>query len=207
MPSRKIVNGNLYNGYQLLDYDGVNPGFYQSILDKMIERLELMLNRHSKVLIVRLIVRYPFEVTSDSRNDCFQYFMEEFRRHLKLEGFDPQYVWVREQDSSHNPHYHVLIFLNGNKIQYYKYPFKANEIWCNAIARHHGYDCPQKGLIEVCSAGYDGIPMNHGILLHRDNEMLKQEAYRICSYLAKVNTKGNTPKNVREFGTSVLGGN
>ena len=207
MSRKRIINGNQYGGYPLLEYDGVNPGYYQTILDKMIKRLAFMLERHSQVLAVRLVVRFPVEVTANADNGCFQYFMEEYRRYLKLKDFDPQYVWVREQASSHNPHYHVLLLLNGNKIRYYRYPARANEIWSGALFKYYGQDCRCNGLIEVCSAGYDGIAMNHGIRLSRDNEALTQEAYRICSYLAKANTKGNTPKNIREFGASMLGRN
>lgn len=90
---------------------------------------------------------------------------------------------------------------------WYRYPVGANEIWSGALFKYYGQDCRGNGLIEVCSAGYDGIAMNHGIRLNRNYEALTQEAYRICSYLAKTNTKGNTPKHIREFGASMLGRN
>ena len=53
MSRKRIINGNRYGGYPLLEYDGVNSGYYQAILDKMIERLAFMLERHSQVLAVR----------------------------------------------------------------------------------------------------------------------------------------------------------
>ena len=95
MSKLAITRDSNYRNYPLLDYDGPGRGFYTAILDRLIDRLEYQLAAHGKVLMIRLVAKYPDEVDAEKSNQCFQYFMEEYRRKLMIHGFSPQYVWVR----------------------------------------------------------------------------------------------------------------
>jgi hypothetical protein len=202
MIKTKITNCGNYNGLPLLPYNGPNSGYYDAILEKTDKRLNNSLFRTSKCLLVRLVVRYPSDMQAYNDNQCFQYFMEEYRRFLNDKLL--HYVWVREQHSSHNPHYHLALFFDGNKMQYFSQPSQAIYFWKKAIAKVHNFEINGRGLIHICEANVNDIKMNHGMMIHRNNPAMKQEAFKLCSYLAKINTKGSAPKNVREYGSSLL---
>ena len=198
----QIISGGTFKGYPLLAYDGPDTGYREDILQRIKERLEESLQQTSKVLVVRLVIRLPQVVRSDGSNDCFQYFIEEYRRVLVHNLL--HYVWVREQHLSHNPHWHVVLFLNGNEIRYFKYTYQAEYFWSLALRRFYGYSDCVNGLVHICHGGYQGVRMNHGIMVPRDNLAMRAEVFKACSYLAKIYTKGNAPKNVREHGSSIL---
>lgn len=84
MSKLAITRDSNYRNYPLLDYDGPGRGFYTAILDRLIDRLEYQLAAHDKVLMIRLVAKYPDEVDAEKSNQCFQYFMEEYRRKLEL---------------------------------------------------------------------------------------------------------------------------
>ena len=181
-----IVTSNEYRNLSLLKYDGPGAGYHKVILDRIIDRLEFMQQRHSQVLAVHLIVRYPESIIAPENNDCFQYFIEEYRRFLALSGFDP--------------HYHLLLLLNGNEIRYYRLPDKANQLWYFVLQRNFSISIPTSGLIHIVPAEYGG----YGVMLHRGDEAIKRWAVQWFSYFAKLNTKGDAGRGVREFGSSIL---
>lgn len=195
-----ITTGNTYRNYPLLPYDGPGAGYFTSILDRIIDRLEHMLDRHSQVLVAHLIVRYPVCVQADESNACFQYFIEEYRRFLATAAYDPHYVWVREKHVSPNPHYHLLLFLNGNEIRYYHSTEKADALWGYALCRRFQTEIPPSGLIHA-------VPSSSGFFsttVPRNNPSVRVQVLQVASYLAKVNTKGDAGRGVREFGSSVI---
>lgn len=199
------ITANEHRGYPLLDYDGPGAGYFTAILDRLIERFEYQLEAFSKVLVVRLVVKYPKQIAAMTSNHCFQYFIEEYRRKLAMHGFSPHYVWVRELHGSHNPHYHLILFLDGNTIPYFKKMNEANHLWQKALRRFHPEACTLPPLlIFKCPARYCGVPMNHGINVSRNNRPIRLETLRICSYIAKINTKGSSPLDCNDFHASKL---
>ena len=196
-----IVTGSEFNGYPLLPYEGPNAGYYSGILKIIQDRMEDALARTSQVLIVRLVVKLP-SVIQGSDNSCFQYFIEEYRRAIGSKLI--HYVWVREQHGSHNPHWHFLLYYDSNRLRFLKDLLQLNRFWQRALEKHYAFYGNARGLIHMCDAGINGIQMNHGVVVHRDNPAMIDEILKICSYLAKINTKGSAPKNVREYGSSQL---
>ena len=101
--------------YQLQEYIGPNPGYRKEILDRIKERLDFTLACHSQVMTVPMVIRFPEGLQSTPDNNCFQYFIEEYRRRLSKHGFGPHYVWVTEQNLSCNRHYHLIWFQDHQK--------------------------------------------------------------------------------------------
>lgn len=200
MPYPPTVCESIYRGYPLLPYDGPGAGYHQVIQDRIIDRVEFMFGRFRLVLWVHLVIRFPTEVQAPEGNGCFQFFMEEYRRYLAAQGFHPHFVWVREKHESHNPHYHLLLLLNGDKIRYYLSPEKADYFWNLTLERTFGVSVPKHGLIEVAPSEFG----NYGVLISSANESLKRTMIQYSSYFAKLNTKGEAGKRVREFGCSLL---
>ena len=195
------VTGSEFNGHPLLPYDGPNAGYYSGILKIIQDRMEDSLGRTSQVLIVRLVVKLP-SVIQGSDNSSFQYFIEEYRRAIRVKLI--HYVWVREKHDSHNPHWHLLLYFDANEMRYLKNLSQLNRFWQRALEKYYAFYGNARRLIHTCGAGINGIQMNHGVVVHRDNPAMIDEILKICSYLAKINTKGSAPKNVREYGSSQL---
>ena len=66
--------------------------------------------------------------------------------------------------------------------------------------RENGY-----GLIDDCTKSRSGAKQINGVMLRKDDPEYaskKDDCFRRASYLAKVNTKGNTPKGQRELFSS-----
>lgn len=195
------VTGSEFNGYPLLPYDGPNAGYYSGILKIIQDRMEDALARTSQVLVVRLVLKLPV-VVSGTDNSCFQYFIEEYRRAVGSKLI--HYVWVREQHGSHNPHWHLLLYYDANEMRYLKDISQLNRFWQRALEKYYDFYGNVCGLIHMCDAGINGIQMNHGVVVHRDNQAMISEILKLCSYFCKKNSKGNAPKNVREYGCSQL---
>lgn len=201
MIKSNIVTGSDFNGVPLLPYEGPNAGYYSKILNIVKDRMVDSFNNSSQVLVVRMVLRLPHEAQAYD-NECIQYFIEEYRRVLGSKLI--HYVWAREQNSSHNPHWHLILYFNGNRMRYFGSMHQVNRIWGIALGYSCQYFHSSNGLIHICGAGINGIQIPRGILAHRNNYTLINEILKLCSYICKVNSKGNAPKNVNEYGSSQL---
>ena len=197
----KIIKTNGYRGYYL----GQISEYYSVILDRIIERINFLLKKCGKILVIRLVIKYPAQLNAAKRNDCFQYFMEEYRRKLSRRGFGPHYVWVREQHYSGNQHYHLVLLLDARAIQYFNKLTEANQLWQTAIRKFNpqSKSIPLK-LIHKDTARYGQMKIRHGILVAKNNYHLRMACIRYCAYLAKCETKGRGPQNCNDFNASQL---
>ena len=220
MSSPKIITAADQTNYNLLDYDGVNAGYRTDILDAINQRMKDALQHHSQILTVPLVIRYPESIQAEisahwnqqrkpekhyRSNPCFNYFLENYRKALNTnEKRLLHYVWVMERKYSINPHYHLVLILNGNLMRYFAIPpVEATKIWRRSLACFHGYIGTGVGLIHVSSGSYNDMAMKHGYLIHRDNADMLHHVLQHYSYFAKVNTKMDDP-HVRCFGASTL---
>ena len=203
----KTITSDNPCGYNVLPYDGPGAGYITALLKAISDRIHDGLCRTSQILTVPLIVRYPQSIHATPDNRCFGYFIDEYRRRLNAdEKRLIHYAWCVEQHLSDNPHYHLILILDGNIMRYFATPpFEANAIWGRALHCFYGYDGSSHGLIQVNEGGFDQIAMNHGYLIHRENNDLIQHVLEVCSYTAKVRTKLDAFR-VRSFGYSKLAG-
>ena len=123
-----------------------------------------------------------------------------------MHGFSPQYVWVREQHTSKNPHYHFVLFLDANRIQYFNRMKEAKWLWVKAICKFNpgAQAMISPHLIHKDQSVYHSQQINHGLIVTRNNRALQEEAIRFGSYIAKINTKEATPFNCNCFHASQL---
>ncbi len=180
--------------------------YQHTILHSLTNLLQQYVEKHSKALVVRFDVHYPmaYPVIQDNYHisEALAYLIKIYKR----QGLDPKYFWVREQGRSIHHHYHVVIFLDGQKIRSYSHVFhKIEEIWGRAL------QCDVKGCIHHCNRDYDGsIDMNrNGLCVRRCDGPEKmqeqmQAVYNQISYLAKTETKVFNNNGIRNFGMSRL---
>ena len=135
------------------------------------------IDNHSKMLTMRMDVHLP-EGTDQGRIMVFNH---RFIESQKNKGYDPAYVMVREVSDEGKTHYHMALFLNGQKIQSPYYVFKdAERILFNVAG--------PGGVIHQCNIGH-----RNGIMVKRDDPDPRnlQESQRQSSYLAKTDQKEN----------------
>lgn len=185
--------------------DRYTPAFSIDILESLDSLLNYMKARHSKVFVAMFVIKYPAGTHSlyPHDNSLLSKLLEGVTKFHDRHGCDLKYLWVREQSSTGQVHYHVMLLLNGNMVQ------KAHGLlvgmavrWQRALGIEHG-----QGLVHLCSSGHPGNPYG-GVMIRRDDPR-SQDVYESCytwgSYLAKCATKGNAPAFVNEFGCSRVG--
>ena len=170
------------------------------VLEEMNESIhELMksyMERHSKVLPVRCDIRYPQDYEGRRDNKDISTLMSRVSQTCRRKSLDPAYVWVREQNESESPHFHVLILLNGHKSQNPYGVFNTVEKhWRNIIGSK------QEGLIHHCNTNPDGSYRQNGELMHRA-EGIPEHVERQVSYMAKPSSKGEPKDGLRDYGMS-----
>lgn len=161
-----------------------NQGVYFEIINSTIQQLDLALQIHKRVLVHRFDL-HPEKYTSN--NEPISKFIKRIKqwiyRNYKIT--DIGYIWVRELEKSKQQHWHVAIFLDGNKIQH---PKKLNAKIKEMYAPY--------GHAPVIPKPYHHISKD-------DNETRLNAIYRI-SYLAKVRGKGYRDIQAKDYGASRL---
>lgn len=198
--------------YLQLSHPQIYDGSYrEDIFHHITNRLDWMISRHNKVLVIRFDVRYPDGYPHDGRNTQLSNFLRRLRENIEYSGCRVQYVWAREQVSSPVPHYHVMLIIDGSKVQN---PMgilhEADRIWAYMLG-HTG-----TGLVHFCqqdgSVGH--VMIRRPSSVAEGNDLFVQqrqfgEAYNDAigkgAYLAKTYSKGGAPSRVREYGCSQMG--
>jgi len=167
-----------------------NLSYDPNIMDTIIDCIEGYTSHYSRTFIINFGLNYP-QSSQHSTNTPMQKFMDRFRKYLNVRGLRPVYIWVREQCSSDNPHYHCLLLLDGRKIQnHYALMEEAKRIWGSI------HDCSGSGLVHYA---------NDCRMLRTDSSTYEQDiddSIFHASYLAKTHTKNHAPYRQREYGYS-----
>ncbi|MDX8381902.1 MAG: inovirus-type Gp2 protein [Ghiorsea sp.] len=175
------------------EYEGVSyevnvkkSGIYKEIMHKVLEQLLTTLAIHKRLLVVRFDLHSSNfsagnEEISLFRKQIVQWVKRTYQTHSI--GF----VWVREQERAKAQHYHLAIFIDGDKIRHPKRLLKEiRDKWeAKDPTNHH------KPYIE---SPYYFI---------NSDEALRKAIYRL-SYLAKVRGKGYRSDQVKDYATSRL---
>lgn len=197
MPGKTIIKTSEYQGYQLSQQQHT---FQQKYLDKEIQMIDSMSSRHRKVFQIRMDFRYPQEIQSEGNNQDFQKTLQGFSRELARQGCDPQYIARREQVSSHNPHLHLVLMVDGSK--------RCCADTLNRIAEKHWAntlgmpveEVHRRELVYPCNHDPQGNPRPNSYLLERRNPgNTKAKMIQQLSYLAKVDERDVTPSRTRKF--------
>ena len=178
--------------------------YRQDIKNRAQALLQHVNDKHSKTFFVRFDVRFPEGFDTPKDNQIFRTFMANFAKNLDRKGYDPHYLWVREQANADKQHYHVALLLNGNKVQK-SYPVlqTASKLWTKKVNADSGAN----GLVHYCNKSYRGEPKANELMIRRgssNTDQLRNETLNSMNYLAKEYSKGSAPHCVREFGSSRL---
>lgn len=164
--------------------NSTGSGLRTEQLKKIINQVTLILNHHSKVLLVRFDLRM-YEFTND--NKIMTIFNRRFHKWLKGKYKLKRiaFHWVRELETVKQQHYHYVLMIDGHKVRHpNRILSKVKEIW----NEHLG--------------GSMFTPKNCYYNLVRNNYDLIQRAIWRISYLAKARGKGGKPTQTKNYGTS-----
>jgi len=181
--------------------------------DNFIKVSEGMTRQHRRVLPVRIDLRFPQGYVHDGKNSEISQFHKNIHQYYGDKKIDVRYHTVREQVSSETPHYHVILLMDGDKVQSaYTVKKRCENIW-NNILNHKGI-----GLADYCKPkpGYPHEPLRmirrpsqkaSGPELARqvqEFEEAKTILHQHAAYLNKATGKGKAPYRVREVFTSQI---
>jgi len=158
-------------------------GIYVEIMNRLIEQL---LN---SIKIYRRVMAYRFDLHInyyEEDNHRLSKFIKRLKMHLsRIYGIKKiGYVWVREKERSKEQHYHLVLFLDGNKIRHpAKLKNTIQDMWL------------MNGHMSTIKNPYYYLDKNN-----LDTELSKV-IYRI-SYLAKVRGKGYRSEQAKDYGAS-----
>ena len=177
-------DGYEYNG-EIVTIQQGKQGVYIEMLNKIIEQLDIALQIHRRILVHRVDLHVYYYEGINKRISKFMNRLNQWmRRNYGIK--DVGYIWVREREKVKEQHYHLALYLDGNKIQH---PRKLNaqikEMWAP-----HGH-------MPTISRPYYYIDKNN--LKARRLDAI----YRV-SYLAKVRGKGCRDQQAKDYATSRL---
>ena len=214
-----LHHDNLYHGLPVQTSAG-------PLVKEWLERIRLsileQLAKHSRVLALRIDLRFPASYWGCEEGFLGNEFLQYFRAHLKRDldrlpanrNHDLMVLFAREYDKhERKPHFHLLILLNGNAIRGTgKWDLscenlytRLHEAWAYAL----GMRAPEiQGLIQFANgSALESIGQNyvrHGsMLLQRGDWQMFQNLFWVSSYLAKVETK-NFHDGCRSFASPRL---
>lgn len=160
-------------------------GVYIEPMHRAISQLEVCQSKWNRVFVYMFNLHQTGVYRPDSK------WITRFRKNLnrKLERAygmsEVGFIWVRENEKAKGQHYHLSLFLDGNKI--------------NA---HHKL----KGLIDktwLKISGNKATRVQNPFYDIKNNDV-KQDAINRISYLCKVRGKGYRPKQSKDYSTSRL---
>ena len=173
-----------YNG-EILTIQQGKQGVYIETLNKTIEQLDITLQIHKRILVHRFDLHVNYYEGNSKRLSRFMNRLKQWiKRNYGIIGIGS--IWFREREKSKEQHYHLALYLDGNKIQH---PKKLNaqikEMW-----GPHGH-------MPTISNPFYYIDKNN-----LETERL-EAIYRV-SYLAKVRGKGYRDEQAKDYEASRL---
>jgi hypothetical protein len=198
-----LVSSGVFRGLNVNCGDG-SLYVRDDILEAIYTRLRFMTECHPFVLILRYDLRFPQHVHFSDYRHALQNFMNSFSVYLKRRKIDYHYVWVKEIESSANPHYHCVFIVSVDQFGSYVLNREAQSIWsriCSEPSCH-----ASESLLHCCPRMLRNGSIQWDVLISMNDPNFEVEFGDIfywLSYLAKTNTKNLNPgRGDRWWGSS-----
>ena len=189
---QNITFETMYNNHSINTNKEKQLGCYTKALEKIERSLDRMLEKHSKIMLVRFDVRYPDDENIMYKSNQPSDFAYNLKRSLNREKtigghkVDAKVIHVQEQDSSKKPHFHFAVVVNANaKNRAFPILQKADALWKTMMKTEQG------GLVDFCNSKRNGIVIDK----HKEDfQEHYDEVFHQASYLAKTRGKEKRDK-------------
>jgi hypothetical protein len=181
-----------------------------NIFHALKDRLNYMVDRFSRTFVVRLDIRFPLGYTPKWANVECSELLRRFKEQYTYHNIVMHYVGVREQKTSANPHYHLVILFDGAREDNgWAVRHRAGHIWSCIVGPG------TEACVQLCltSNKADGVKIQKPRRQSVGSTLVDEQAafnatYEFAMnwlpYLAKTATKGDAPFHTREFFCSRL---
>ena len=159
-------------------------GVYYEIVHRAIEQLDIAIEIHKRVFVYNFILHTNIFTSNNYRiTNLMKNLRRKLGRDYKINKIG--YEWVRELERADTQHYHVALFLDGNKIQHPK----RLKVIIKKMWEPHGH-----------------IPVirNPFYYIDKDDNATRLEAIWRISYIAKIRGKGYRDPQANDYGASRL---
>lgn len=187
----------------------VNKGKFGNLktIDNIGKKLSALLDqaceRNDKTMVVRFDLHFPQDQDAPGDNKDISRTMAKLKQKYKRGNTSPEYAWAREQEASHNPHYHCVLLVDAERVDTPAAIFDdAEQLWGSTIGAN------RKGLLNDCFRGKKGERHENGIIIDKhapDGRKNFEKARHQISYLEKAAGKGPAKDGLRDIGTSRTG--
>ena len=113
---KRTTTKSTYNNHTIMTNKERGLACDIKILDEIERQFQYAEATKSKIYFQRMDLRLP-EGHEHTNNDLFREFQSKFIKNRSRKGLKPQYVAVREQSKEKHQHYHVALWLDGQKTQ------------------------------------------------------------------------------------------
>ena len=156
----------------------------EEILNSGISQLLAMLSYHSRVFTLRVDLHLrEYEPSNIRISKLMHRLVKWMKCHYKMQRVG--YLWVREKESAKSQHYHLMLYLDGNKI---RYPAKFNQWICDYWTLR---EQPKPPRIKNCYS-----------MITRGDKLAIDESVKRMSYLAKSRCKGYRSHYTKDYSGS-----
>lgn len=181
MDSEIELNGE---NYRINTNKSKGQGCFVEILRAIQSNLASMLSFHCKVYVVQFVVHcHVYEQKNSGISDLMRVFKKRLSRRYGLSRVSGG--WVRETGQSGVQHYHVVIFLDGNKVRW----FRGVQNLVVEIMKVRGYPWPS-------------FMKSH--MVRRDEREGMNETFYHLSYMAKIRSKSGRSPSTNDYSFSRL---
>ena len=177
--------------------------FIKQALNTIEATLDNAIDRHNKLTVIRLDVRYDTTSKPEDSNHDISKLSKNIKQNLNNRWIDANVIWAREQKTSENPHYHMGVLVDGNKVQSpHDIAVMASKSWKHITGSDkdglvHRGSCTS---IRRPSSKAEGTSKKEQ---ERQFQKQRQQALDTLSYLAKTATKDQTPPHAKRFHASL----
>ncbi len=201
---RTKIHDNMFKGMPLITSAKGHDGYYVEVLEAIFKVMTYMYDNYDNVFMAQFALTYPADITTQENENnlpisrcCWNII-----RALRAEGICAMYVWAREQLRSENPHYHLMLLVDGGKVQ------DAHSL-LSPMVDHYWQRCIDvQSRIGLSFPSRHNVPPCGGFMITKDGPANTNVAFRRCyqwgTYLAKSCSKDGRPRHINGYGSTRL---
>jgi len=189
---RKNTSGRKYISFkpyikhrgELVSVNSQGSGIYTHQTKQAFEQFDRGVDRWRRMLVINFQLKPPEYAQSD--NSIMSQLRNTLSYFLKVEYNISTigYTWCRELEKGKGPHYHFMIWVDGNKV---RTPNKINRKVCEIWEAKGGFFWSLRKYF-----------------IYVDSDEARKDALYWLSYLCKGRGKGYKPAQIKDYSTSRL---